>query len=405
MKLNINRWIYVIIGGAIMFLSGLVYAWSVLAMPIAAEFTQWSKGQLSLTFTICMITFCVGSLTGGLVSRRINIKYNILASAILLFVGFMMAAKTTSLIGLYIGYGVLAGFGSGVAYNAVMDTLSKWFPDKQGLISGLLLMIFCFGSFTIGKLYQAYTPAETGGWRSSFTILGVILLITMIIGGILLSKPGKDFCVPAAQKAKEKKFAEEGIDVDVTGMMKRVSFWLFFAWATLLTTAGLALIGQATGVATQVGQGAISGGTIATVVGLISIFNGIGRLLFGALFDKIGRKMTMLLNNVAFLIGVCLVLLSILTHSFVALVVGFVVFGLSYGGISSTNSAFANSFYGATHYSVNFSVMNMNLLISSFGGTVAGILYDATGSYFSTLILSLVLVVVATISSMLIRKP
>lgn len=405
MKLKLNRWIYAAVGVIALLFAGLVYAWSVLASPIAAEFTQWSQAQLSLTFTICMTLFCLGGFVGGLLSGKINVKINVWAAAVLFFIGFFVASRATSLTGLYIGYGVFAGFASGLAYNAVMSTMSKWFPDKQGLISGILLMGFGLGSFIIGKVYQAYTPAEIGGWRTSFFIFGIILLIVLAIGGFFFVKPGNDFVPPAPSKIKEKKNTEQGIDVNAAVMLKRPSFWLFFIWAILLSAAGLALIAQATGVATQVSKGSVDGGTIATVVGLISVFNGLGRVLFGGLFDRFGRKMTMMLVNVAFFISVCIVIASILLESFPILVVGFICCGLSYGGITPTNSAFVNSFYGATHYPVNFSMVNLNLIFASFGGTIAGMLYDASGSYLSTFILLLVAIAAGTVCSCLIRKP
>ena len=405
MKLKLNRWIYAAVGVIVLLFAGLVYAWSVLASPIAAEFTQWSQAQLSLTFTICMTLFCLGGFVGGLLSGKINVKINVWAAAVLFFIGFFVASQATSLTGLYIGYGVFAGFASGLAYNAVMSTMSKWFPDKQGLISGILLMGFGLGSFIIGKVYQAYTPAEIGGWRTSFFIFGIILLIVLAIGGFFFVKPGNDFVPPAPSKIKEKKNTEQGIDVNAAVMLKRPSFWLFFIWAILLSAAGLALIAQATGVATQVSKGSVDGGTIATVVGLISVFNGLGRVLFGGLFDRFGRKITMMLVNVAFFISVCIVIASILLESFPILVVGFICCGLSYGGITPTNSAFVNSFYGATHYPVNFSMVNLNLIFASFGGTIAGMLYDASGSYLSTFILLLVAIAAGTVCSCLIRKP
>ena len=80
--------------------------------------------------------------------------------------------------------------------------MSKWFPDKQGLISGILLM--GFGSFIIGKIYQAYTPTEIGGWRTSFMIFGVILLIVLAIGGFFFVKPADDFVVKADKSNEEK---------------------------------------------------------------------------------------------------------------------------------------------------------------------------------------------------------
>lgn len=278
---KLNRWIYAVVGTVVLLFAGLIYAWSVLASPIGQEFTNWSTAQLSLTFTIGMTMFCLGGLVGGLLSNRVNVKYNVWASAILFLIGFYISSKTTTLIGLYIGFGILAGFASGLAYNAVMSTMSKWFPDKQGLISGILLMGFGIGSFIIGKVYQAYTPAEIGGWRTSFMIFGILLFIVIGIGGFFFIKPGDDFIPPENKSNTDKKKSfEDGIDVHASVMIKRPAFWLFFTWAVLLSGAGLALISQAKGVAMEVGP-QVDPSTIATVVGLISIFNGIGRVVYG----------------------------------------------------------------------------------------------------------------------------
>ncbi|WP_346697849.1 MFS transporter [Catenibacillus scindens] len=408
----LNRWVYAIVGVIVLLLAGLVYAWSVLAAPIANEFTSWSQAQLSLTFTICMTLFCIGGLVGGIVSNKISVKINVWISALLFVVGFVIASQTTSLAGLYIGYGILAGFASGLVYNAIMSSVSKWFPDKQGLISGILLMGFGFGSFFVGKIYTAVVPSLANGWRTAFMGMGIILVVVIGICGFFVAKPGSDFKPPAGAVKAAKKRPDEGIDVGPSVMLKRPAFWLYFIWAILLSAAGLALIAQATGVANEInaavvakGGSAVSDNNIATIVGLISIFNGIGRVIFGGMYDKFGRGKTMFAINAAFFISVLIVIAAILTGSMPILIVGFICCGLSYGGVTPTNSAFANSFYGPTHYPVNFPIINLNLILASFGGTIAGALYDASQSYLSTFIVLLVAIVIGTVCSFLIKKP
>ena len=147
----VNRWVYVIVGCVALLLSGLVYAWSVLSGPIAAEFPQWSAAQLSLTFTIVMSFFCIGGLVGGFLAGKVSQKVYLWVSAALFLVGFLLSANIRSLAMLYIGFGVICGFASGFSYNAVLATVGKWFPDKQGLISGILLMGFGISSFLIDR--------------------------------------------------------------------------------------------------------------------------------------------------------------------------------------------------------------------------------------------------------------
>lgn len=356
-----------------------------------------------------MIFFCLGGFVGGLLNGKVNVKINVWVAAVLFLAGFFIASRATSLVGLYLGYGVLAGFGSGLAYNAVMSTMSSWFPDKQGTISGVLLMGFGLGSFIIGKVYQALTPAGIGGWRTSFLVMGAVLFAVLAVGGFFFVRPPKGYrpagsVEPDADASKSRVPAAATVDLTPLEMVRKPSFWLFFAWAILLSAAGLAVIAQGTGVVGQVGAGAVDAGATATIVGLISIFNGIGRVIFGGLFDRVGQRPTMLIVDGAFFVSVLIVIAAIVLSSLPVLVAGFICCGLSYGGITPTNSAFANALYGSAHYPVKYSIVNLNLIFASFGGTLSGMLFDASGSYFSTFIALLVAIAIGTLCTVLIKK-
>ncbi|MCU6762072.1 Inner membrane protein yhjX [uncultured Roseburia sp.] len=401
---SLNRWVYAATGVIVLLFAGLVYAWSVLASPISEEFVQWTKAQLSLTFTIAMILFCIGCLAGGMLAGKTSSKVNVWISGVLFLAGFLIASQTQSLAVLYLGFGILGGFASGLAYNAVMSTMMAWFPDKSGLISGILLMGFGIGSFVIGKVYQAFTPAETGGWRISFKVFAVILFAVMIVCGFFFQKPGKDFEPPASRVRKTTKNQVEGLDVGPGVMLKRPSFWMYYLWAIFLSAAGLALVSQASGIAMEVGAH-VNAGTIATAVGLISIMNGVGRVFFGSLFDKKGYRVTMLLDMAIFIAAGLILMAAIKSGSFSLICAGFVTGGFAYGCVTPTNSAIIRSFYGAAHYPVNFSVINTNLIIASFGSTIAGSFYDSSGSYLSTVFMILLVTVIGFFCFLGIRKP
>lgn len=402
-----NRWFHAVMGVIVLLFAGLIYAWSVLSRPIAAYFTDWTSAQLSLTFTICIMFFCLGGFLAGVLSDKVNVKINMLASACLFLAGFFIASNTNSLPGLYIGYGMLAGMASGIAYNSVMGSVTKYFPDKPGLISGILLMGFGIGSFLIGKVYQAFT-GEGEAWRGSFQFMGILLFVILLLSAFLIRRPDAEeiaqFAAPDEKEDTKQENREVTLELNFYQMIKRSSFWLYFIWAVLLCTAGLAVISQAGGMAAEVAPKA-SAGTLSTAVGLISIFNGVGRVLFGSMYDRIGRKKTMLTNEVLFCGALLLMILSMKIGSFAVLIAGYSLMGMAYGGVPTTNSAFVGAFYGRENYNVNFSILNMNLFFSSFGSTIAGFLYDSSGSYLSTLLFLLGAVVVGIIISKLIKKP
>ena len=351
-----SRWIYVAVGCVVLLFSGLVYAWSVLSGPIAAEFPHWSTAQLSLTFTIVMSFFCLGGLTCGALSARISPRIFLWISALLFLAGFLLTASMRSLPMLYVGFGVVCGLASGFSYNAVLGTVGAWFPDKQGLVSGILLMGFGLSSFLIGKLYQRFTPP------------------------------------PAAKKKRYANPVAE--ELGTAAMLRRPAFWLYYLWAVLLSAAGLALVSQSTSIAREIGR-TVSPGGITTAVGMISLANAAGRVVLGGLFDRLGRSRTMQLVGGIFLLTGLVLIGALKLGSFPLLIVGFLLGGMAYGGVTPANAAFVSSYYGMRHYAVNLSVVVTNLLFASFGSTIAGALYDATGSYLSTDAMILVLAVLS----------
>lgn len=410
MKKTLNRWVYVIIGIIVLLIAGMVYSWTVMSSPIAANFPEWTKAQLSLTFTITMFCFCIGCFLGGLMQKKVQPKILLWLSAVLFILGFVVSSIAQSLIILYLGFGILSGFASGFAYNGVMSSVGKWFPDKQGLVSGLLLMGYGIGSFIIGKIYTAVTPSDgSGAWRSTFLIFGIVACVIIGISGFFIAKPDESWQAPTPKKAVKK--AESYEEVTTINMLKKPSCWLFFAWATLLSLSWFAIVSQGSPMAMQAMQinaadaTAAQMSSIATIVGLISIFNGIGRIVFGWLFDKLGRLLTMIIGGVMFACGMLLILLALNSHSNAILIVAYIITGFSFGFVTPTISAFTSLFYGLKNYPTNYSIFNMNLLIASFGSTIAGKIFDSAGSYVPIILMNIGLIVVGTILAILIRKP
>ena len=396
---QLNRWVYAIVGVIVLLFAGLVYAWSVLSTPIAAEFTGWTKAQLSLTFTLVMILFCIGSLLCGLLAGKLSAKNAVRVSAVLFLAGFFIASRCQSPITLYLGFGLLCGLASGLAYNGVMSTMVKWFPDKPGLISGVLLMGFGGGSFLIGKLYQAWTPAGIGGWRTSFVVLGIICCAVLAVCSFFFVAPGADFTVPAGKGGRAVAAPRE--DIKPAVMLKRPAFWLYYVWAIAVSAAGLALISQASGVVWEASADQTAA-SVATIVGLIFICNAVGRVLFGGMYDKFGRSLSMQLVNGLFILTSVVLLLAMSSRSVVVVIIGFVIGGLAYSGVTPTNSAFCRAYFGPTSYPVNFPLINSNLIFASFGSTISGALYDASGSYSSTFFLIIGLAVAGILCSLAI---
>ena len=130
---------------------GLVYAWSIFKKPLAAVY-GWNDSQLTWTFSISMFMFCIGGFAGAQISKRVPHMVITWICAVLMGGSFVLMSSMTALWQIYVLYGVIIGFSVGAVYNCILATGNRWFPDKGGLIAGLLLMFFGARSLVLSPL-------------------------------------------------------------------------------------------------------------------------------------------------------------------------------------------------------------------------------------------------------------
>ena len=397
------RWFYLITGVIAMLFAGILYAWSILKAPFSAEF-GWSAPDLALNFTLAMSCFCIGGLLGAQISKRAGHKAAIITAGILSALGFCLTALLSgnSVVLLYITYGVLAGLGIGIAYNVVISTVSVWFPDKKGLCSGCLMMGFGASALVLGNLANKLFNSALG-WRATYLILGIAIGIVLIIAALLLKKPGADVVLPqtkAAKAAGAENF--EARDYTPGQVLRRSSFWMAFLFLTFLAATGSSVISFAKDLALSVGAPE----TLAvTLVGILSVCNGLGRILTGAVFDAIGRRKTMLCANLLTICAAGITLLAVSMGSLPLCIVGLCLSGMSYGANPTITAAFMSTFYGMKHYSTNMALMTFTAMTASLIATVSNTLLETSGSYTAPFLMLLALSLVALGLNLCIRKP
>lgn len=148
-------------------------------------------------------------------------------------------------------------------------------------------------------------------------------------------------------------------------MIRRTSFQLFFALVVLQTFAGLALLSQAQNLVYQIVP-EIALGTATTIVGILSICNSVGVFLIGGVFDTLQYYKTVLLTAAGFVLGAIVILLAGLVDNLIVIIIGFIVFGIFFGGGNALNTAVILKLYGNTYYAANYAVINSIMLIASF---------------------------------------
>ena len=401
-KINI-RWLYLGVGVAALLFAGIIYGWSILKVPLASEF-QWTDDQLALNFTLTMCFFCLGGFIGGILSRKIGIRLTLILGGILSCVGFFLTSRLDgNIVMLYVSYGGLAGLGIGFAYTTIISTVNAWFPDKKGLCSGALMMGFGISALVIGKAADALFNVPNVGWQTTFLMIGIALGVALLAAGLILKLPGPDLKLPQpVQKAGASSESFETRDYTPSQMIRRFTFWRAFLCIVFLAAVGNTVISFAKDLAESVNATAE---LATTLVGVLSVCNGLGRIATGAIFDKIGRRKTMLLANIITIAAAGVTLVSVLVGSLPLCVAGLCVTGFSYGCCPTISYAFTSAFYGSKNFSVNFSIMNFNLMGASLLATASSMLRTSSGGFVAPFVLLLALSVVALVLNLSVKRP
>lgn len=397
------RWLYLAAGVIAMLFAGILYAWSILKSPLSSEF-GWGVSELALNFTLAMSFFCIGGLLGARISGRTGPKIALICAGVLAAAGFCLTAalNNCSVWVLYITYGVLAGLGIGIAYNVTISTVSAWFPDKKGLCSGCLMMGFGASALILGNAANLMFKS-TLGWRTTYIILGTAICAVLIIASVILKKPDSQTVLPSPKNARNGNVeAFSSQDYTAVQMLRRPSFWMAFVCISFLAAVGSSVISFAKDLALSVSA---PEALAVSLVGALSVCNGLGRILTGAVFDVIGRRKTMLYANILTICAATVTLIASSVGSLPLCIAGLCLTGISYGSCPTITSAFTLSFFGMKHFSTNMALMTFTVMAGSLIATVSNRVLEATGGYSAAFIMLLSLTFVAMIINVFIRKP
>ena len=397
------RWGILAVGIFTMLFAGIIYAWSILKVPLAEELAYNSEA-LALNFTLTMSFFCIGGLISNVFVRRIGTKFTLMLAGAMAGIGFILSSFLTagSAWMLYLTYAFLSGLGIGIAYITIISTVNAWFPDKRGTSSGALMMGFGASSLVLGNAADALF-ASSLGWRMTYIIIGVSLGAVLILASPLIRKPDPSVSLPAP--TKKSAAHEEAFDVrDYTPaeMIRRFTFWRAFVGLVFITAVGSSVISFARDLALSVGAGAA---LATTLVGVLSICNGLGRIITGAVFDAMGRRFTMIAANLLTIIAAAVTLLAVSIHSLPLCIAGLCLTGLSYGTSPTISSTFTSAFYGTKHFASNLGITNFNLMCASFIATACSALLTSTDGYTAPFVLLLALAAAALGLNISIKKP
>jgi len=355
-----------------MFFAGTLYSWSIFVSSFEGEF-GWARSQTSLTYSI-MISFNTGmGVLSAFLSRKLSFRNLIRIGAVMGAAGLLLIANTQSLWQLYLGFGVLFGGGMGFVYNSCCASIVRWFPDNPGGYSGVLLMAYGFSTMVLGPLYNA--GIEMFGWRRLFLILAVVCVGLLTVCSMFNRMPSAE---EEGQLPRPKLQSGSGAERSLKPqeMLRTPQFWLYSVWQVLLAACGMTLSGHASPLAREAGA---SAALAAFFVGLQSGGSGLGRVLFGFTFDRIGRKTLYLVNAVP-IIGSLLLLLSYRQGLLPLMAAAFLLLGIGFGGSPVSSAGYTKYTFGPLYYAMNLSIVNLSVLVASFAGPyIGGLVYEKSG--------------------------
>jgi MFS transporter, OFA family, oxalate/formate antiporter len=436
-----NRWAIAWSGVVVMVLAGTVYAWSNFTQPLIASF-GWSSTQTSLVFGIAIFALGIGAVIGGRWQDHVGPRTVTITGIVLWGVGNLLAAVGPHEVWWWdITYGIIGGIGNGMAYITPVATVTKWFPDKRGLASGMVVMGFGLGAFIYGFVLKAipsfvqaskdagayadaksaavaaHTPFDAAAHAMSPADVSAILTVIIasgifyaVVGGlaaIMLQNPPAGYTV-AGYAAPS---GSTGGSYTPAQVLRMPQLYLLWIMLFLNVVAGILIVSNAVPIireliskgVTDPDQVKLLTGTAISTYAFVAVFNGLGRFFWGAVSDRIGRNMVLVC------IYACQVVIFFLLPSFhsVPLVLfAFAIILACYGGGFGTMPSFNADYFGTRYLGQNYGyIITAWGLGGLVGPYIAGAVKDATGSFSGALIPMAVMLLIAIVFPFLTKKP
>lgn len=362
-KPGFSRWMVPPAALCIHLCIGQAYAFSVFNLPMTKLIgitksapDDWKLTDLGWIFSIAIVFLGLSAAVFGRWVEEGGPRRAMFTAGLCWAAGFLVSAVGVyvhQLWIIYLGYGVLGGIGLGLGYISPVSTLIKWFPDRPGMATGMAIMGFGGGAFIASPLSvwlmgRFSTPAHIGV-AETFIALGCIYFVFMMVGAMIVRVPAPDWKPEGyvAPVVAQKLITQN--DVYVYDAIKTPQFWLIWVVLCFNVTAGIGVLGQASAMSQEMFPGKVSVAAAAGFVGLISLFNMLGRFFWASTSDLIGRKNT---YYCFFALGTALYILVPQTGaigSVTLFVVCFAIILSMYGGGFATVPAYLKDMFGTRY--------------------------------------------------------
>ncbi|HOJ77587.1 MAG TPA: OFA family MFS transporter [Bacillota bacterium] len=359
-----NRWHIVIAAVLVQLCFGAIYSWGVFLNPLMVAFNT-DKAEVSIIFTLVVIFYTIGMIIGGLWQDQTGPRNVMLVGGLCFGIGYILAGFAGSLQIVYLTYGVLGGLGVGLGYICPIAVCTKWFPDRKGLAVGLAVTGFGAGSLIFSPLANAMIT--NWDWSLAFRSLGLIFMVIILIASRYLKNPPTGWQSSQVLTTDAGNVGDDILDIKWKQMLKTIDFWMLWIIFCFSASAGLMIIGHMAAFVEEVG---FSKENSAFILGIMAVFNGLGRIVWGTFSEKIGR----LKSLICIFLQLGLVIAGlIIAKSYLSILLTAVVVGINFGGIISIFPSLTEEKFGAKNLGLNYA-----LLFTAYG--IAGIIGPYCGA-------------------------
>jgi MFS family permease len=378
--------------------TGILLTFGVFFKPILAEF-GWTKAQLSSVFSAFMSVRIITSLPVGYLADKFGVRVVVLLGAILASTSLFFTSTFRNLGELYLYYSLLFSVGTSCAYIPVTSAISRWFRRKRGLAIGIVVLGLGLGALVMtpltGLLISSY------GWRKSYVILGLILLVVFLGCGVLLKQTPKSFREKSNTDASCDTLVLSGDDSYNLGQAIYTSaFWMQGATWFFLSFALYSVLIHIVSYVINIGVQPIKA---SAILGIIGGFSLLGRVIMGSISDKLGRRKSTVISSLTNLVALIGMLVS---SDLLMFYVCCFVFGFSYGGWGAQMPAMCADHFGERN---SGSILGGIFLVAQAGMAIGpwsvGYMIDLTGSYKPLFLMTVGASLFGFVFSLLIKPP
>ncbi|WOO38337.1 OFA family MFS transporter [Anaerocolumna sp. AGMB13020] len=377
-----KRWLILTASCFINLCIGSLYAWSVLAGPMA-EYLGGLKGvtltakDLAIVFTLANSVGPITMIAGGKINDTLGPKIVVLLGGMMFGGGMFLSGFANSVGFLIVTYSLLLGLGLGMVYGATISTCIKFFPDKRGLVGGLTTSTFGISSVIIPPIAAAIISAT--GPTTAFKVIGGAFIVIIGVSSLFIEKCPADFVPEGFTPPAAVSGGKKTEDKDWKAMLATPEFYVMITMLTCGAFAALMFIPMISPIAqNMIG---ISPAAATAAVSTLALFNVFGRVFAGSISDRIGRINTLAAACVFSVLG--LVLLFMAKEGDIALFyVGISIIGICFGAFMGVFPGFTADQFGPRYNSVNYGIMFIGFALAGYvGPSILNHIYGGSGSY------------------------